>query len=140
MDKYDWHVVYLKELSVNQTDKLGWNVNSGEMSCQMRRARSHIPLGLEISLRVRVDKDNIMAFRDYEEIRDVMLHEMTHNVFGPHDNNFHNFNRILHQELAEFEARELRYNRPEYGELLKETEKRSGLKLGMLYCVALHKS
>jgi len=29
MEKYDWNVLYLKELSVAQTDKLGWNVNAG---------------------------------------------------------------------------------------------------------------
>jgi len=51
-------------------------------------------------------------------------------VFGPHDNNFHNFNRILHQEIKEFEDREKRYSNQDYGDLMKETERRSGLKLG----------
>ena len=51
-------------------------------------------------------------------------------VFGPHDNNFHNFNRILHQEIEEFEDREKRYSNQDYGDLMKETERRSGLKLG----------
>ncbi len=72
MELYGWNVLYLKELSLNQEDKLGWNVNQG----------------LEISLRLRVDKDHQLEFRSYEEIKDVMVHELTHMHIGPHDARF----------------------------------------------------
>jgi hypothetical protein len=72
MELYGWNVLYLKELSLNQDDKLGWNVNQG----------------LEISLRLRVDKEHPLEFRSYEEIKDVMVHELTHMHIGPHDARF----------------------------------------------------
>lgn len=51
-------------------DLLGYNMNSGDM----------------IVLRLRTD--NIKGFRPYHDLINTLLHELTHNVWGPHDHNF----------------------------------------------------
>lgn len=113
MELYGWNVLYLKELSLNQEDKLGWNVNQG----------------LEISLRLRVDKDHQLEFRSYEEIKDVMVHELTHMHIGPHDASFYAFNRLLHQQIADIERKEAAKSQKWY-DVMQEAEKKSGYKLG----------
>lgn len=40
----------------------------------------------EIQLRLRTD--DLLGFRKYERIRDTLMHELAHNEFGDHDNNF----------------------------------------------------
>jgi hypothetical protein len=42
--------------------------------------------GLKIELRLRTDAFD--GYRDYKNIRDVLCHELAHNVWGPHDHNF----------------------------------------------------
>jgi hypothetical protein len=51
-------------------DLLGYNQNSGEM----------------IVLRLRTD--SLKGFRPYHDLINTLIHELTHNVWGPHDNNF----------------------------------------------------
>eukprot|EP00927_Polykrikos_kofoidii_P076421 TRINITY_DN734_c0_g2_i1.p1 TRINITY_DN734_c0_g2~~TRINITY_DN734_c0_g2_i1.p1 ORF type:complete len:697 (+),score=127.05 TRINITY_DN734_c0_g2_i1:82-2091(+) len=51
-------------------DLLGYNMNSGDM----------------IVLRLRTD--NVKGFRPYHDLINTLLHELTHNVWGPHDHNF----------------------------------------------------
>ncbi|KAL6070539.1 WLM domain-containing protein [Balamuthia mandrillaris] len=121
MENQNWHVTYLKELSLEQEDKLGWNVN----------------YGLEISLRLRVDKNNPNTFRDYESIRDVLLHELTHIVFGPHDASFFRLNRLLQESVREFERKYGRDGAKAFSaaerqkvKLMEETARRSGVALG----------
>jgi WLM domain len=56
---------------------LGLNVNSGE----------------EIKLRLRTN--DLLGFRKYDKIRETLVHELTHNVWGDHDNNFKTLNSQL---------------------------------------------
>jgi len=51
-------------------DLLGYNQNAGEM----------------IVLRLRTD--NCKGFRPYHDLINTLLHELTHNVWGPHDHKF----------------------------------------------------
>jgi len=51
-------------------DLLGYNQNSGGM----------------IVLKLRTD--NVKGFRPYHDLINTLLHELTHNVWGPHDQNF----------------------------------------------------
>merc|ERR1719262_978427 len=51
-------------------DLLGYNQNSGEM----------------IVLRLRTD--SLKGFRPYHDLINTLIHELTHNVWGPHDHNF----------------------------------------------------
>lgn len=48
--------------------------------------------------------DRYDGFRAYSEIRRVALHELTHNVWGAHDDNFKTLNSELNREVAEYEA------------------------------------
>mmetsp|Transcript_24914 Transcript_24914/g.70937 ORF Transcript_24914/g.70937 Transcript_24914/m.70937 type:complete len:666 (+) Transcript_24914:96-2093(+) len=51
-------------------DLLGYNQNAGEM----------------IVLKLRTD--TLKGFRPYHDLINTLIHEMTHNVWGPHDQNF----------------------------------------------------
>merc|ERR1719392_102029 len=51
-------------------DMLGYNQNAGEM----------------IVLKLRTD--NLKGFRPYHDLINTLIHELTHNVWGPHDQNF----------------------------------------------------
>lgn len=71
------HVMQLHKLSVGvltelapheHPELLGLNVNAGQ----------------EIKLRIRTDAYD--GFRLYKDIRKVLTHELTHNVWGDHDN------------------------------------------------------
>ncbi|KAH8091744.1 WLM domain-containing protein [Cristinia sonorae] len=66
-------------------DKLGYNTNAGQM----------------ISLRIRTNLYD--GFRPYLDIRKVLLHELTHNVWGDHDNNFKELNSQLNREVLGYE-------------------------------------
>ena len=61
---------------------LGLNVNGGQ----------------EIKLRLRTD--DLLGFRNYNKIRDTLVHELTHNVWGDHDNNFKELNSRLLREVV----------------------------------------
>lgn len=70
MQKHRFSVHTLTELAPHeQPHLLGLNVNSGEA----------------IKLRIRTDEYD--GFRPYLEVRRVLCHELTHNVWGDHDDN-----------------------------------------------------
>ncbi|CAB4473114.1 uncharacterized protein OCT59_028345 [Rhizophagus irregularis] len=82
MKKHKWNVGTLQELSPSERTILGFNRNYGQL----------------ISLRLRTN--DMEGFRHYPEIRKVLLHELTHNVWGEHDDNFHRLNRQLNKEVV----------------------------------------
>ncbi|KAF7361380.1 Zinc metalloproteinase [Mycena sanguinolenta] len=93
-DKAIRHVMQLHKFSVGilteldpreRPDLLGLNTNQGQ----------------EIKLRLRTDSYD--GFRVYSQVRRTLCHELAHNVFGPHDNNFKELNSQLNREVAEFE-------------------------------------
>merc|ERR1719393_172207 len=65
-------------------DLLGYNQNAGEM----------------IVLRLRTD--NTEGFRQYHDLINTLIHELTHNVFGPHDNKFWKLFGELKAEYMKF--------------------------------------
>ncbi|ORX54952.1 WLM-domain-containing protein [Hesseltinella vesiculosa] len=81
MQHYKWSVGELAELSPFEHAILGYNRNAGE----------------RIALRLRTD--DLSGFRHYDTIRKVLLHELTHNVWGDHDENFHKLNRQLNKDV-----------------------------------------
>ncbi|KAF6761814.1 WLM domain-containing protein [Ephemerocybe angulata] len=86
MHKHEFTVGVLTELAPHeQPHLLGLNVNAGQ----------------EIKLRIYTDRYD--GFRSYKEIRRVLCHELTHNVWGDHDNNFKELNSKLNREVAEYE-------------------------------------
>lgn len=54
--------------------------------------------GQAISLRIRTD--DLKGFRNYNSIKDVMLHELTHNEFSEHDGKFWALFRRLQKEAV----------------------------------------
>ncbi|KAJ5464178.1 hypothetical protein N7475_007313 [Penicillium sp. IBT 31633x] len=81
-----WRVGALCEFYPQQRNLLGLNVNSGQKIC----------------LRLRYPSDQ-RQFLPIEEVLDTMLHELCHNVIGPHNQQFHalwNQLRDEHEELA----------------------------------------
>ncbi|KAJ5396130.1 uncharacterized protein N7487_010433 [Penicillium crustosum] len=81
-----WRVGALCEFYPQQRNLLGLNVNSGQKIC----------------LRLRYPSDQ-RQFLPIEEVLDTMLHELAHNVIGPHNQQFHalwNQLRDEHEELA----------------------------------------
>ncbi|KAM5536586.1 hypothetical protein V8D89_009681 [Ganoderma adspersum] len=86
MRRHQFAVGLLTELAPHeQPHLLGLNVNAGQA----------------IKLRLRTDAYD--GFRLYKEVRRVLCHELTHNVWGDHDNNFKELNSELNREVAEFE-------------------------------------
>ncbi|KAF9038553.1 WLM-domain-containing protein [Panaeolus papilionaceus] len=86
MQKHKFSVGLLTELAPHEhPELLGLNENAGQA----------------IKLRIRTDKYD--GFRLYREIRRVLCHELTHNVWGDHDENFKELNSKLNREVAEFE-------------------------------------
>lgn len=70
MQRHQFAVGVLTELAPHeQPHLLGLNVNAGQA----------------IKLRLRTDAYD--GFRTYREVRRVLCHELTHNVWGDHDNN-----------------------------------------------------
>eukprot|EP01024_Parvocaulis_polyphysoides_P073567 TRINITY_DN9475_c0_g1_i7.p1 TRINITY_DN9475_c0_g1~~TRINITY_DN9475_c0_g1_i7.p1 ORF type:complete len:359 (-),score=53.50 TRINITY_DN9475_c0_g1_i7:422-1498(-) len=92
MNVHNWNVGLLSEMppegkvGVSAMCILGYNVNKGQ----------------EISLRLRTD--DLKGFRKYIKIRETLIHELTHMVWGDHDINFKNLNSQLLKEVAAFEA------------------------------------
>ncbi|KAH9893075.1 WLM-domain-containing protein [Xylariomycetidae sp. FL2044] len=81
-----WKVQELTEFYPNQQNLLGLNVNAGQKIC----------------LRLRYPGDR-NQFLPVEQVTDTMLHELAHNVHGPHDAKFHalwNQLRDEHESLA----------------------------------------
>jgi len=86
MQSHQFAVGLLTELAPHEhPGLLGLNVNAGQ----------------QIKLRIRTDRYD--GFRTYREIRRVLCHELTHNVWGDHDNNFKELNSKLNREVAEYE-------------------------------------
>ncbi|KAH8833168.1 WLM-domain-containing protein [Flagelloscypha sp. PMI_526] len=86
MQTHQYSVGLLTELAPHEhPNLLGLNVNRGE----------------QIKLRIRTDKYD--GFRNYREIRKVLCHELTHNVWGDHDQNFKALNSRLNREVVEYE-------------------------------------
>ena len=73
------------KVGVSESCVLGYNVNMGQ----------------EIHLRLRTD--DMRGFRVYARIRETLLHELTHNVHGPHDINFKRLCSQLNVECREFD-------------------------------------
>jgi WLM domain len=58
----------------------------------------NINAGQEIKLRLRTA--DLKGFRKYQIIRETLVHELTHNVWGEHDNNFKELNSRLLRECV----------------------------------------
>ncbi|KAF7969245.1 hypothetical protein HWV62_27892 [Athelia sp. TMB] len=86
MQNHKFSVGLLTELAPHEhPDLLGLNVNAGQ----------------EIKLRIRTNAYD--GFRLYRDIRMVLCHELAHNVWGDHDNNFKELNSKLNKAVVEFE-------------------------------------
>ncbi|KAH9479215.1 DNA-dependent metalloprotease WSS1-like protein 2 [Psilocybe cubensis] len=86
MHTHQFSVGLLTELAPHEhPELLGLNENRGE----------------KIKLRLRTDKYD--GFRLYSDVRRVLCHELTHNVWGDHDENFKALNSKLNREVAEYE-------------------------------------
>lgn len=72
MRQRGWHVGTLAEFYPDQTNLLGLNINGGQ----------------KIQLRLRYPGDS-NQFLPLEDVLDTMLHELCHNVVGPHNAEFH---------------------------------------------------
>ncbi|KAK5941193.1 hypothetical protein PMZ80_006470 [Knufia obscura] len=72
MRQRGWHVGTLAEFYPDQTNLLGLNINGGQ----------------KIQLRLRYPGDS-NQFLPFEQVLDTMLHELCHNVIGPHNAQFH---------------------------------------------------
>ncbi|KAI9027613.1 WLM domain-containing protein [Phycomyces nitens] len=81
MKARQWSVGELTELTPFEATILGYNRNSGQL----------------IAIRLRTD--DLSGFRHYDSIRKVLLHELTHNVWSAHDDNFHALNRQLNKDV-----------------------------------------
>jgi hypothetical protein len=86
MQQHQFSVGVLTELAPHENPELlGLNVNRGQA----------------IKLRIRTNVYD--GFRVYKEIRKVLCHELAHNVWSDHGNNFKELNSKLNKEVAEFE-------------------------------------
>ncbi|KAF9191343.1 hypothetical protein BGZ50_009461 [Haplosporangium sp. Z 11] len=85
MKLHKWQVGSLIELSPAEKTILGYNRNKGEL----------------IALRLRTD--DLEGFRHYDAVRKVLLHELAHNVWSEHDDNFHALNRQLNKEVQKLD-------------------------------------
>ncbi|KAM0787615.1 hypothetical protein ACM66B_003681 [Microbotryomycetes sp. NB124-2] len=70
-----------------QPTLLGLNRNAGEEIC------------------LRLLTDDLTGTRSYLDVRKVLLHELSHNKFGPHDDDFKTLNSLLNRQVAEFESK-----------------------------------
>ncbi|KAG2057611.1 WLM-domain-containing protein [Suillus hirtellus] len=87
MQKHRFSVGLLTELAPHEhPGLLGLNVGSG------------------VTIKLRIRLDTYDGFRPYLEVRRVLCHELAHNVWGEHNNDFKELNSQLNREVAEFEA------------------------------------
>jgi len=56
------------------------------------------------TIHLRLMTDDLTGLRSYNTIRRVLLHELAHNQFGPHDNDFKELNSKLNKMVVSFEA------------------------------------
>ena len=81
MRQRNWRVQILCEFFPEQGNLLGLNINQGQKIC----------------LRLRYPGDQ-RQFLPIEDVVDTMLHELCHNVHGPHDQHFHALWNQLREE------------------------------------------
>ncbi|KAI2604494.1 WLM-domain-containing protein [Hypoxylon fragiforme] len=77
----NWKVGQLTEFYPDERNLLGLNVNMGQRVC--------------LRLRYPTDRNQFLPI---EQVVDTMLHELTHNVHGPHDAKFHALWNQLREE------------------------------------------
>lgn len=82
MKERKWSVGELTELTPFETGILGYNRNAGQL------------------IAVRLRTDDLSGFRHYDSVRKVLLHELTHNVWSEHDDNFHALLRQLNKDVV----------------------------------------
>ncbi|KAL4426212.1 hypothetical protein ABPG77_009827 [Micractinium sp. CCAP 211/92] len=93
VNKWKWNVGLLSEMppegkvGISPVCILGVNINRGQ----------------EISLRLRTD--DLKGFRRYDRIRETLLHELAHMVWGEHDDNFKQLNSQLRRACDAFDWR-----------------------------------
>ncbi|KAJ1901148.1 hypothetical protein LPJ81_003806 [Coemansia sp. IMI 209127] len=85
MKKHEYVVGTLRELHPAEKTILGYNRNRGQV----------------IALRLRTD--SLDGFRDYGEVRRVLMHELAHIVWDEHDVNFRTLNSQLCREVVELD-------------------------------------
>ncbi|KAK6908365.1 hypothetical protein I203_102366 [Kwoniella mangroviensis CBS 8507] len=88
MKKRGWKVGTLAEFLPSNPSLLGLNVNAGQ----------------RINLRLR-PPGNENTFYEYDQLVLVMLHELTHNVHGPHDAKFYKLLEELEEEYYELKRK-----------------------------------
>jgi len=88
MLSHSFHVGTLAEFYPAETNLLGLNINGGEQIC--------------IRLRAHYDPN---TFLPEDQIVRTMLHELTHNLHGPHDEKFYSFLKKLEDEYYAVRAR-----------------------------------
>ncbi|KAH9038391.1 WLM-domain-containing protein [Lactarius pseudohatsudake] len=84
MRSHSWRLPVLAEFFPDSPNLIGLNINMGEK--------------ILLRLRPAWDPD---AFYSEEDVVHTMLHELTHNVHGPHDQNFYEFLSRLEEEYYE---------------------------------------
>ncbi|KAJ2777279.1 hypothetical protein H4R18_005227 [Coemansia javaensis] len=82
MRRHRFAVGELRELHPAERTILGYNRNRGQV----------------IALRLRTD--DLAGFRDYDAVRQVLMHELAHMVWDAHDDSFHALNRQLCREVV----------------------------------------
>ncbi|KAJ1773912.1 hypothetical protein IW140_003150 [Coemansia sp. RSA 1813] len=85
MKKHEYLVGTLRELHPFERTILGYNRNRGQV----------------IALRLRTD--SLDGFRDYMEVRRVLMHELAHMVWDEHDTNFRALNSQHCREVVELD-------------------------------------
>ncbi|XP_031493532.1 DNA-dependent metalloprotease WSS1 isoform X2 [Nymphaea colorata] len=88
MRKHKWRVKILSEFCPSNARLLG--VNQGGGSQVKLRLRRH---------------DRISEFLPYEQVLDTMLHELCHNVHGPHNASFYNLWDAIRKECEDLIAK-----------------------------------
>ena len=85
MKEYNWIVPKLIEIDYKgkHQDKLGYNVNFGQL----------------IALRLRKSDHEFLSF---ESVLSTLCHELAHNKIGPHNEKFHRLNRELQMKVEKY--------------------------------------
>ncbi|KAI7939190.1 hypothetical protein MJO28_014769 [Puccinia striiformis f. sp. tritici] len=55
------------------------------------------------SIRLRLLTDDLKSVRPFSMVRRVLSHELAHNVYGPHDNNFKEFDSKIHKGMLAYD-------------------------------------
>ena len=120
LQKHDWSVGVLKELSPTEHTILGYNRNRGmEIALRLRTDSTSSGLRRAVVSLARGALNNVLlgrtthragpraadfkGFRHYHMIKSVLLHELAHMVHSEHNNNFHMLNRQLEKEAVQLD-------------------------------------